>query len=55
MTDHTNGDQDATKPKRYVIVDHNGHAVNVSDTSAMFPALLAALPLGGRFTVTRVQ
>lgn len=54
MTDQGNGQP---APKRYVIVDHHGDSVEIEADSTVWVVVIArfeALPVGGRFTVTRV-
>lgn len=57
MSDHDNNGDRADK--QYVIVDHSGMSASISDhyrsdlDVAIFNAL-RPLPVGGRFTVTRV-
>lgn len=57
MTDQGNGQP---APKRYVIVDHDGKSVEISgnyedDIVLALGDMMRSLPIGGRFTVTRVS
>lgn len=53
MTPDTNGDHDTTGGKRYIIVDHTGKPTEVDVLDFILFRALAALPVGGRVTVTR--
>lgn len=56
MTDDDGNGQPA--PKRYVIVDHDGNSTEIEGAGMRWVLLLDlrdALPVGGRFTVTRVS